>query len=422
MNSNILRALSEKSFASLWIGEIFTQISGNLFNFFLILIVYKLTQSNTAVSIAVLSFTIPAILFGSVAGVFVDRWNKKRILIISNVFRAVLLVLMIFYLHNLIMIYFFSFLIASLTQIFIPAETPVIPLTVRPKYLLSANALYGFGIFGSIFIAYVASGPLLLFVGQMWTLVILSVMLLIGALFISAISLPYVKIKKTKKGQQRFTIFREIKHTFQLIFRVKAISHSLFLLALSQILILLFATIAPGYSSQILKISVEDFPLLFVAPAAIGMIFGAFFLVQFIHDQPKDKVITIGIFLSGIAMLLLPYGSKVASRDFVNILNIYLPHFFKITVLHIMMVIAFLLGFANSFVFIPANTLLQEKTTDEFRGKIYGFLNTIVGVFSLVPILLVGGLSDLLGVNWVIVGIGGVLVLLGIFRLVFKQS
>ena len=115
MKTHILRALSEKSFLNLWIGEVFTQIAINLFLFFLILIVFKQTQSNTAVSIVVITFTLPAIIFGSLAGVFVDRWNKKYVLIVSNIIRALLFIVLIFYLNNLYVIYAVSLLVCVLT-------------------------------------------------------------------------------------------------------------------------------------------------------------------------------------------------------------------------------------------------------------------------------------------------------------------
>lgn len=420
MNSNLFRALSEKSFANLWVGEILTQIAGNLFNFFLILIVFKLTQSNTAVSGAVLSFTIPAILFGSIAGVYVDRWNKKNVLIITNILRAVLILALILFLDNLVLIYIMSFLVAVLTQFFIPAETPIIPLTVHPKNLLSANALFGFGLFGSILIAYVLSGPLLLAFGPIKTLLVLALMLLLGAFVISLVHLPYATKRTTQIMQHSLNFIGDIRHTLRLIFQSKIISHSLFLLALSQILILILATIAPGYADQILGINVEEFPLVFVAPAAIGMVVGALVLVNFFHNHPRDRVITVGILLSGLAMLFLPFGSKVASRDFILTLNTYLPHMFDITILQIIALVAFVLGVANSLVFVPANTTLQEKTPDEIRGKIYGLLNTIVGALSLLPIILVGGLSDIVGVGTVITGIGVILFVLAFLRIVVK--
>ena len=219
--------------------------------------------------------------------------------------------------------------------------------------------------------------------------------------------------------QEDANIFRDMKHTLTIISRTKAVYRSLFLLALTQILILIVATIAPGYATQVLGVKVEDFPLLFIAPAALGMVSGAALLVNVFHSHSRERVITMGIFLSGIAMLLLPFGSKVASRGFVQMINLYLPRFLSIDILHIMTVLAFILGLSNAFVFVPANTIIQEQTTEEFRGKIYGFLNTMVGVLSLIPIIIVGGLSDLIGVSSVITGIGISLFLMGAVRLFF---
>ena len=421
MNSNLLRVFSERSFLFLWIGEVFTQISTNLFYFFLILIVFQLTHSNTAVSGVVLSFTIPAIFFGSIAGVYVDRWNKKNVLVITNIIRALLLFLLAFLLNNVVIIYIISFLFSILVQFFIPAESPIIPLVVKKPLLLHANALFGLAIFGSILVAYVLSGPILFLLQPFKAVLLFAAMLFIGAVFIYFMRPQYIKdTTNMQKKINQLNIFNDIKQTLTFMRHTRPISHSLFLLSLSQILILIMATVAPGYAASILGIPVEQFPIIFVTPAALGMVIGSIILVNFFHNHPKKTLITAGIFLSGIAMLLLPYGSKVASKDIVHYINIYLPHAFSITILHIMVVLAFLLGVANSFVFVPANTQLQEHTSDEMRGKIYGFLNTLVGILSLVPIILVGGLSDLIGVGAVITGIGISLLLIGFVNISIK--
>lgn len=420
MNMHGLRPLAEKSFLYLWIGEVFTQISVNLFNFFLILIVFKLTESNTAVSGVVLSFTIPAIFFGTIAGVYVDRWNKKTVLLVTTIIRALLILMLVPLIDNVVGIYIIAFLVSIVTQFFIPAETPIIPLIVKKDNLLEANALFGVGIFGSILVAYVLSGPLLIYAGSVNTLYILSAMLLISAVVMTFIKIPRTHHKSVVSDEQSVNIVKDLKHMLVLVSKTQVISRALFMLALSQILVLIVATIAPGYANSVLGIKVEDFPLLFVAPAALGMVIGAAMIINFFHKQSKEKVITLGIFLSALALMLLPFGSKVASRDFVQTLNTFLPSFLDITILQIMVVLAFILGVANSFVFVPANTILQEKTSPEMRGKIYGFLNTLTGCVSLLPIILVGGLSDLIGVSAVIVGIGISLLLIGILRLVVK--
>jgi MFS family permease len=133
MKDSIIDALRVKPFAYLMSAELFTQLGANIFNFYLIFAVFSLTKSNTAVAAIVLSFTIPAILFGIPAGIYVDRWNKKYVLLVSNLLRALLLVILAFLHQNIYAIFFISFFIATFTQFFIPAESPIIPSIVPKK-------------------------------------------------------------------------------------------------------------------------------------------------------------------------------------------------------------------------------------------------------------------------------------------------
>lgn len=416
-NYSLLRVLAIRPFFFLWSAEILAQVSINIVNFVLLIIAFELTNSNTAVSIVVLSFTVPAILFGIPAGVYVDRWNKKQVLFATSVLRALALVLLAFAHSNLMLVYIITLVISIVTQFFLPAETPIIPLVVRKNLLLSANALFGMGIYGSILLAYALSGPLLIFFGKTSILLILSVLFLTAAGCVSFIKIPPKKPEGWNAEEQAPTFRQEIGNALSLMIKTHDISQSLFVLTLSQILILILAVIGPGYAKHILGIPVNTFPLLFVTPAALGMIIGAIIIGSFFHSFSRQRLANIGILLSGLAIVLLPYGSKVTARPFIQALNIFLPgSVLDINLLHIMIALAFLLGVANALTFVPSNTLIQEKTSDELRGKVYGALNALVGIFSIIPILAVGGLADLVGVGSVLTGIGVLLLLLSSVR------
>ena len=420
MKANIFSALSEKSFLYAWIGEVFALIATNIFNFFLLLVVFDITHSNAANSAVVLSITIPSIIFGVIAGAYVDRWNKKQVLLIVNISRAFLLVLLAFNVNNLFFLYTVSFIFSFITQFFIPAELPIVPLVVDKKNLYSANALFGMAIYGSLLISFIIAGPLIILLKSSGVPVLLAFMLLLASLFILFIRLKDSKNLQNQKEFKGANIFKDMMYTFSLISRTRDVSQAIFILALYQALVLVLATIAPGYASSVLGIPIVQLPLLFVAPAALGVVVGAGIIINYFHKLSRDTLITIGVFLSSISLFLLPYGSKVASRDFVQTLNLYLPKYLTIDTIHIIIVLAFLLGFSNALVFVPANTILQEKMTEAFRGKVYGFLNTFVGLLSLLPIIIVGGLADVVGVSTVIVGIGALLLFLGIFRLIVR--
>jgi len=117
----ILRALRIRPFAYLVASEFFSQFSMNLLNFALLIVVFSIARSNSAVSGVVLAFTIPSILFGIFAGVLVDRWNKKTVLFTTNIIRALLIIPLVFLHTNLAVIYMVTFGVSVVTQFFIPA-------------------------------------------------------------------------------------------------------------------------------------------------------------------------------------------------------------------------------------------------------------------------------------------------------------
>jgi MFS family permease len=412
----ILKTLKIRPFLYLIVSEFFSQFSMNLFNFVLLIIVFSLAKSNTAVSGVVIAFTFPAIAFGVLAGVLVDRWNKKSVLFLSNVIRA-LMVLPLAFLHgNLLFIYLVVFGVSLVTQFFIPAETPIIPVLVGKKLLLSANALFGMAMYSSIFFAYALSGALLLIFGENNMFIFLAVLFLIAAFFAWIIKIKTAKVISKSREYASLTISEEIKVIVSLISKTKNLYHALFSLTLAQILIYVLAVIGPGYAQSVLRIKVETFPLYFITPAIIGMALAAIILGSFTGKVSKSFLTKIGLVLLGFSILLLPYGDKFESRQIVQFLNFYLPHVIKINVLHIMTVLAFIIGFATAFVFVPANAILQEESSDESRGKIYGFLNTLIGLLSFVPVLIVGGLADIFGVKVVITTIGLIVLIIAFIR------
>jgi len=420
MNNRIISVLRIKPFLLLWIAEVLSQVAMNMTNFMLILIVYEITNSNAAVSGVVLSFTVPAILFGIIAGVYVDRWNKKGTLFLTNLLRAFILVLFALLRRNILVAYLLSFCFAIVTQFFIPAETPMIPNLVPEEHLFTANALFGMGVYGSIFIAYALSSPFLIFFGHKNAFFALAIVFLISSIFISMIRIKSGKGRAVVKAKE-LSISDEVKVIYHLIRKTKTISHSVFLLILSQILVLILAVIGPGYAQHILRIHVDDFPLIFVTPATLGMVAGALIIGNYFHNASRSKMATLGVFLAGVTLILFPYGSRVASRGFVHTLNAFLPHILTINILHIVILLAFIFGFANSLMFVPSNTVLQEETSDNLRGKVYGAMNALVGLSSLFPIILVGSLADTFGIGKVLTWIGITLLLIWLVRVVFRH-
>src|SRR5258708_2529297 len=229
---HIASALRNRSFFFLWLAEIFSQISMNMLNFILILVAFQLTNSNSAVSGIVLAFTIPAVIFGLLARVYVDRWDKKNVLFITNFLRACLLIVLAFFHKNVPLLYVLTFSVSIVTQFFIPAETPIIPVIVPKEMLYSANALFGIALYGAILIAYGLSGPFLLIFKPTTSFIALGIIFLLSAVCISSIKEP--KLKAIKSINKNKSLTHKLKETFSLILKTKELSSSFLLLIVIQ--------------------------------------------------------------------------------------------------------------------------------------------------------------------------------------------
>lgn len=119
--------------------------------------------------------------------------------------------------------------------------------------------------------------------------------------------------------------------------------------------------------------------------------------------------------IAGVCFVVFPFLQNVISSGLIILANSLLPAILNITILHFVVVMAVVMGFAISLVFAPSNTTIQMETDESMRGRIYGFLNALIGAVSFLPVILAGGLADLLGTVTVIIGFGIMLFMLGIF-------
>ena len=422
--NDILRVLRIKPFFLMMLSEFFSQLAFNMQHFVLIFIIYGLTKSNTAVSGMILSFMIPAVLLSVIAGVFVDRWNKKSVILYTHFIRGMLLLPFLLPDLHLGFIYFFTFLIAVVTQFFVPAESSIIPQLVPRKLIIPANAVFASGLYGSVLLGYIFSGPVLLLLGRTNTIVFMIFLFFISAFFVSAIKFSSTSKKKEKIGvgiissrQPVYSIAKEAKEIFSFIRRARKVTHALLMLTIAQSVIFMFAVLAPGYVTTILKAPIESLSLVLIAPAGVGLGLGAFILGSLGKKLKHKWVSGVGFMIVGVVFVLLPFATRITSFDFIQNINYYLPSITHINNLHIIVVLAAIVGFASSFVFIPSNATIQIETNEEMRGRMYGLLSSLIGAVSFLPVILAGGLADLLGVGTVILGVGVLMVILSIFYL-----
>ncbi len=403
--------LLDKSYVSFLLSVVFSQVAFNMMNVVLIFLVFNLTSSNFLVSMILLISLLPQVFLSFVGGIIADSNNKKNILVLGNIGRASVVFLLIFFNSTVALVYLFAFLVSVVTQFYIPAETPIIPKLVPEKLLIAANSLFGLALFGSILVGYVIAGPVYAALGNSYVFIVLALLFATAGFFAHlipdfALKIPEETVRKRVKAKVEESLRSYLVGTYKLLLETKGVAPSFVLLIVSQVVIMVLAIIVPGYANDILKINVENVSLLLFAPAALGMITAALCIGSLFKTANRDRLMDIGLMLSGVVLLSLPLVSSNALASFIASYNLILPDFLHTNVLFIVSVLSFFAGIGNALIFIPAQTTIQERIPENFRSKIYGLLFAMIGLFSLLPIALVGGLADNIGVNTVLVIIG----------------
>src|SRR5437588_9795217 len=158
--------LKKKNFLRLWLAQLISMTILNASNFALLILIEEVTGSTTLVGLAIICFSLPALLLGAPAGVYVDRMNKRRVLWGSNCLRAIATFLFVLSLllnrHQLIPVYLLTFLISSIGQFFTPAEGSAIPMLVSEEELMPALSLFNITFMLSQALGFILFAPLVL--------------------------------------------------------------------------------------------------------------------------------------------------------------------------------------------------------------------------------------------------------------------
>ncbi|HVG01106.1 MAG TPA: MFS transporter, partial [Chloroflexia bacterium] len=206
--ANFLTVMRNAGFRNLWVGQIVSQI-GDYFSFLATTIIvsgfYKDDASATtlAVSGMMIANSAPRLLFGMLAGVFVDRWDRRTTMLVSDLVRVGLALAMIpaVIAQNLWAMYALGFMLSTVGTLFIPAKGAIIPNLVPKDQLLAANSLSQTTMFFSILLG-PALGSLTLAVageGNQW------VAFLVDAIsyVISAIAIWLIRVPKEVSAPPR---------------------------------------------------------------------------------------------------------------------------------------------------------------------------------------------------------------------------
>ena len=425
-----LAVLSNRPFLLLWLAQLSTQVGGNMVIYGLTIIITASYASSSAVSALLLSFLLPAIIFSAIAGVFVDRVDKRHMLLVTNILRGLAFLAIVFVGNNLLMLYLLMVFVSTVTTFFGPAEASMIPSLVPKGQLLAANGLFtltmnvafalGFALFGPFVVA-LANAELLI--------VIVAALYFVAAVFCwtlpseAALAEPTVTPGQTVADAERAvqTMLGQFVEGITYIREHRNVGWSLTYLGITGALVGILGTLGPGFAKKTLALGEKDFALI-VLPLGLGIVMGILVLNSYGRYLPRRRTIEAGMIGMGVLLTLLACAlplshflqDRASSSGLAEASRV-------VSLLSLVMGIAFLIGAAYSVVAISAQTQLQEDLPEDVRGRVFGVLNMLVSVASLSPILIVGPLADIFGREPVIFVVGLVVCLVGAASIVSRR-
>lgn len=404
----MIATLRHRDFSLLWFGGLISLAGDWMLRVALPVHVYNLTGSTLATGLMFMSSMLPNLLLGSVAGVFVDRWDRKRLMVMTNLVLAagLLPLLLARSVEWLWLVYLVAFIQSTVSQFFSPAENALLPTLVGEEHLMAANSLNSLNNNLARLIGPSLGGLVAGMMGLGGVVLLDAATFLVAALLIGLIRAP---------GRPAITVAAgpETDTTHLLASVWQQWLAGLRLVRQTPVLKLLFVMIA----------------LVGVGEGIIAVLFVPF-VTTVLHGQALQlgwlmSAQAVGGLLGGMVVARL--GNRVSPAvllgpsalifGLIDLMIFNYPAFFPGFVLAIFLFILVGLpsaGFGASF-----STLLQTGVADEYRGRVFGAVNTTFALLTLIGMGLASTLGDVAGIVPVINIQGYGYVLAGLLMMAF---
>jgi len=405
--------LKNRNFFLLWGGQIISQLGDRLGQMALIAFVYLRAPGSTLQIAKILSFTIiPVFLIGPLAGVYVDRWDRRRTMYVCDFLRSLLVFtipLFLFYTKSLGPVYLIIFIAFSIGRFFVPAKLSIIPDLVDKKDLLIANSLINTSGMIAAVLGFGISGILVERLGAKSGFYLDSLSFLISGVFIFLISKRFATAMNFKEVSKeiveviRKSVFAEVKEGILYFIRKKDIRFT------AGIIFALWSALGAVYVVVIVFVqktlhsATKDLGLL-VMFLGIGLFLGSLVYGKYGQRVSHYKMIFVCLIGSGIMLVIFALGIY------------YYPNFIVAAGL------ALCLGLIIAPIMIASNTIIHKVSDNEMLGKIFSSLEIVMHLGFLTFMFLSSMLAEKFSHVLILVSVGCLLSVLGLISLIFNRK
>lgn len=403
--SSLASLFQNRNFALLWVSQVFGQSAQNAILFVQMVMVEDLSRSSGLVGLMVLVYNLPSLLFSMPFGVVIDRYKKKAILLFCNITRifvvAAFIPLRRFTWGGglLSVVYVLTFILSAIGQLSDPAEVAMVPLLVPTGQLLAANSAFRmlFNVAQVIGLLFLAPFSLKL-AGIDGAFAVISLTYLLTSVLIWPIAAPEPPPDPSLVQNMLPRLWQELRAGWKFVISSKSVFVAICQHSLMQMLTMIIAVLAPGFAARVLGMQPTDAIYIFFS-AGLGMFLVTMFTSHVGYRYRREMLVAVGLFLAGVALLgftLVAWNNRVTGETVVAA---------SFGLIAQVVLMAFALGAGGTLATVAAQTLVQERTPMEIRGRVITAEFLFANISGLLPMLLVSGLADFIGIPEVLTGL-----------------
>jgi MFS family permease len=385
-------------FSALWIGQLISFFGDRINQIAVVFLVLGLTGSPVAVSAVFVAAFLPNLLLGPIAGAFVDRWDHREVMVVSDLARAAAVLLIpAAATVNVLLVYPLVFAVTSVTIFFRPARTAVIPRIVRDEELVTANSATWIGETLADVIGYPVAG---LFVGFLGGALALAFWLdaltyVASAILIATMAIPPVVRRMDRAATGVRGVIEDLREGWRFLRGETVLLANTLQGVIAQVSVGTTIALTPVYAAEVLDLGRLDastaYALLETA-VGVGNLLGGFVVGLIGMRLARGRMVILGFAL---------YGACVAGLGLTG---------------NVSLAIGLMAGcgIANMVYVIPSQTLFQERTPIELIGRVVSFRFALVTASMSAAMAAAGLLAAGVGVQAVLVASGVVTAATGV--------
>ena len=355
-----------RRFRSLWIAELISTIGDSLVDIAAAILVYRLTGSALSVGLVLMATAAPALVVGLFAGVIVDRYDRKRIMVVCDMLRGIFVLTIPLLVGTLGVWYLYVAvaLVSAVGTFFHPAHASVLPEIASDEELAAANSMLAISGFGSTAVGFAAGGILAAAANVNWAFYIDAATFIVSALIISTIAIPKVQPDETTSAE---SVFKNLSTGIKYLWKNDVLRSFLIIAAgvavafgLHNALLLPFAVEALGADEFVFGLQ--------EGLTSLAFVFGSLFMATRADRLREGQWLTIAYIGMGVVGVLYALATNIP----------------------VAIVLIMISGFFNAPSSIAGRLIVQRQTTREVRGRVASTVSVASNVFFLVGMILVG--------------------------------